>query len=1031
MRGVLGPVADRGVAAVVGNFEVVTEDQGWSSRGTLVAKREAQNDLLSRKTFPWYSPPQEDNSNGNERRRLHFSHEEGHGDGPHDDGPETDEAREAREREEREREEREREEREREEREREEREREDREREERERREDEERDRERLAREHTNNLVVVWEAEGGDVLQPEALTEICEIEQRLTALPGYGDRGRGSACARGYDENMDPTDCMPVQGVPAMIRAAAVEGLLKDADGNTLDGASWRGCADMIAEGLPGILAWASQCADRYSRGGHAELHRHAEGEENTCGRFPPSLFGEGFSSGNPVSGLTTTLFPVQGEETGGSLGLDWMYALHEDGTLEEVLKGTHVRGYYNDEREKIQEKYMDSLLMADMMLSASAAVIIFVLLGIHTQSIFLTVVALLQVGLSFPTAFFLYKLVLNLKYFPFLNFMGMFVILGIGADDIFVLFDKWEQTEEIMGRDAPTEDIAAVAIPEAAFAMLLTTSTTAAAFFATIVAPVAPVRVFAIFMGLLVICDYIWNITIFGAAVAYRHRALRAMRLSSDDAGCRSGLCRFLLDSRLRCLRKSRKPALEGGDGTGQKAHLDDDSLSPWTVEGFFTKPFFKTVRATRWLSIVLFVGLIGVTAYYSTKIEAPKTSRVQLLPSDSNFERMDTLKSNGFMNSNEGNSGWVSVVWGLVPEDNGNHNDPKDRTSMVLNEEFDLALDGNQMWLWDFCNRTAAQDFVPSTQNPSCFLADFDSWLKYDSHHRVENCGPDAASGVPVAPVYLASCLEEFLQERDDDTVPPQVIHDGRVRAVRLAFPTGIRWDAPLSVTAELWDRWEAHIAAEAANAPPGMGGFFHTSGSFNFWDTNTSLRRAAYSAAVIAIGVAAVVLLVGTGNYIITLYATISIFGVLTCVGATIYGMGWKLGFLEAVCFAILIGLSVDFIIHFAHMYCHAPHEDRRDRTRHALRYMSVPVLSAGLTTFASSVLLFICKIVFFNKFGVVLMLTILYSLLITFYFFNGLNAAVGPNGTSGRIFCRGDEGKASAGESPYGADSPSAS
>ena len=943
----------------MGNFEVVTKNQGWSSRGTLVAKREAQNQLLSRKTFPWYSPPKEDT-----RRRLLESEEE--------------------------------------------------------------REHEEKSRKNSNNLVVVWEAKGPDVLASAALEEICNIELQITLLAGYKETpgDTEAACARDFSE--PPSTCMPVQGLPAVIRRASAEGLLKDEAGTPHTGS----CAE-VAAAVPSLMAWATQCADKYSRGGHEELHRYVEGEENNCGGFPVYLFSEGFGSDNPTSKLTKSFFPVQGEEIDGGFGLKWMYALHEDGTLEGLLEGKYVRGYYNDEREKIQKKYMDSLLMSDMMLSASAAVIIFVLLGIHTQSIFLTVVALLQVGLSFPTAFFLYKIVLNIKYFPFLNFMGMFVILGIGADDIFVLFDKWEQTEEKMGRDAPTEEIAAVAIPEAAFAMLLTTSTTAAAFFATIVAPVAPVRVFAIFMGLLVICDYIWNITIFGAAVAYRHRALRAMRLSGDDVGCGSGLHRFLLDSHLKC-RKSAKPALEGGDGAEQKAHLDDDSLSPWTVEGFFTKPFYETVRATRWLSIVLFLGLIGATAYYSTKIEAPKTSRVQLLPSDSNFEMMETLKSNGFMNSNEGNSGWVNVVWGLVPEDNGNHDDPEDRTSMVFDQYFNLGYEdeegGSQMWLWGFCNRTLAQDFVPSIQTPSCFIADFDSWLKYDSHLHADACGPDAASGVPIAASYLAPCLEMFLQDWDDDTVPPEVVHNGNVHAIRLAFPTGIRWDAPLSVTADLWDLWEAHITAEAATAPPGMTKFFHTSGSFNFWDTNTSLRRAAYSAAIIAIGVAALVLLIGTGNVIITLYATFSIFGVPTCVGATIYGMGWKLGFLEAVCFAILIGLSVDFIIHFAHMYCHAPHEGRGDRTRHALRYMSVPVLSAGLTTFASSLLLFACKILFFNKFGVVLMLTIFYSLLITFYFFNGLNVAIGPNGTSGQIVSLlGGASKASAEDSPYGTDS----
>ena len=506
-------------------------------------------------------------------------------------------------------------------------------------------------------------------------------------------------------------------------------------------------------------------------------------------------------------------------------------------------------------------------------------------------------------------------------------------------------------------------------------------------------------------------ICDYVWNITIFGAAVAYRHRALRAMRLDKGRARC-SGLRRFLLDSRCNCFNRHTKPKAEAASESG---HSKDEDVSPWTVEGFFAKPFFEAVRATRWLSVLLFMGIIGITAYYSTKIEAPKTSRVQLLPTGSNFEKMETLRANGFMTSNEGNSAWVSVVWGLTPADNGNYNDPEDHTTMVFDKTFELAPEENQLWMWRFCNQTLAQDFVPSGQGMSCFLDDFHDWLGgFDSDSGDpphEACM--GAAGLPVPVAQFPGCLKAFLEHVEHGEVPPMVVHEGRVHVVRLAFPSGIRWDAPLDTTGALWDTWEAWIADNTADAPPGLNAAFHTSGSFNFWDTNRSLRRSAYSAAIIAIAVAAVVLLIGTGNAIITLYATISIFGVLTCVGATIYAMGWKLGFLEAVCFAILIGLSVDFIIHFAHMYCHAPHQGREQRTRHALRFMSVPVLSAGLTTFASSILLFLCTIVFFNKFGVVLMLTILYSLAISFYFFNGLNAAMGPSGTTGQLYsCRKD-------------------
>ena len=41
------------------------------------------------------------------------------------------------------------------------------------------------------------------------------------------------------------------------------------------------------------------------------------------------------------------------------------------------------------------------------------------------------------QVGFSFPVAYFLYKLVCGFSFFPFLNFLALFVVMGIGVDDL------------------------------------------------------------------------------------------------------------------------------------------------------------------------------------------------------------------------------------------------------------------------------------------------------------------------------------------------------------------------------------------------------------------------------------------------------------------------------------------------------------------------------------------------------------------------------------------------------------------
>ena len=71
------------------------------------------------------------------------------------------------------------------------------------------------------------------------------------------------------------------------------------------------------------------------------------------------------------------------------------------------------------------------------------------------------------QVGFSFPVAYFLYKLVCGFSFFPFLNFLALFVVMGIGVDDLFVVVDKWHQAVLRLPPDASVADIAAAVGPD------------------------------------------------------------------------------------------------------------------------------------------------------------------------------------------------------------------------------------------------------------------------------------------------------------------------------------------------------------------------------------------------------------------------------------------------------------------------------------------------------------------------------------------------------------------------------------
>jgi len=152
----------------------------------------------------------------------------------------------------------------------------------------------------------------------------------------------------------------------------------------------------------------------------------------------------------------------------------------------------------YDNALESFAEIKTDSLLGNDMTLAIGSSIVIMIAIMIHTQSPLITGLGLLQIILSFPMAFFAYKLVFNLQFFPFLNFIGIFVVFALGAGDIYVAFDKWTNYRKA-NMTKSTEYVAAYALPESTSAMFLTTLTTAVAFFATAVCPVAPIKMYVI----------------------------------------------------------------------------------------------------------------------------------------------------------------------------------------------------------------------------------------------------------------------------------------------------------------------------------------------------------------------------------------------------------------------------------------------------------------------------------------------------------------------------------------------------
>ena len=98
-----------------------------------------------------------------------------------------------------------------------------------------------------------------------------------------------------------------------------------------------------------------------------------------------------------------------------------------------------------------VKEALFNEYVMHDMVLLMVGAAAVCTLMWWYTSSLFITVMANLSVVLSLAVAYFVYVFVFELDFFPFMNLLAAVIVVGIGADDVFVYVQVSRQFIEII----------------------------------------------------------------------------------------------------------------------------------------------------------------------------------------------------------------------------------------------------------------------------------------------------------------------------------------------------------------------------------------------------------------------------------------------------------------------------------------------------------------------------------------------------------------------------------------------------
>mmetsp|Transcript_5011 Transcript_5011/g.14599 ORF Transcript_5011/g.14599 Transcript_5011/m.14599 type:complete len:1206 (+) Transcript_5011:1375-4992(+) len=873
-----------------------------------------------------------------------------------------------------------------------------------------------------NRLWPVWQPSGpyDTALDPAVLEEICIAEQN--SLRVLEDNGVCDKCADGG------TACMPPLSIVLYARLQIEDGFAMT-------------CSELAQ-------LWAPLQAATEDNWQECVAAIKSDFDPQTQLNFPnvcpfgfhPAMVNADYDVTKLASSTSSVFWTRQRD----------LHRMYEFQNQFDRGSSAIVNGKYDSDGRHFVDRFKDDILKDDAPLVVAAAALVIVAILAHTRSPFLTMIGLLQILFSFPLAYFVIRLVLGYEFFPSLNYCALFVVFAIGADDIFVAVDKWKNTR-LAHPAASVEYIAAIALPDAAGAMFLTTITTSVAFFATAICPVAPVKLFSILCGTMVIFDYIMDVLIMFPALCIYDNHIQLM--ASDKRPSRWMIFEYSSSSSWTKQQtetvgdgdeKVRKDArdsvsilhnddndittdiahVETGDGqkkTEQVLSCQEDVPAQCETEHHslierILLGYYAFAAKSRWMMLLFSLTAIAVTGFYASKLDLPSTSVVQ--PVSSKYEYQASYEWRNELLYHElqrANGGMAYVIWGVNPADTGDHDNPATWTSLELDAAFDPSSEAAQLYFLEFCDDLYGNDFAfPTPIGYVCAFNRFDQWLQAESQMNETsmvsdiyalNC--DGATGIPMSPESFDRCISAWAADVKDTSI---LSRDGIVEIIVIPFGSTVQRDNAVGVLKNEWHLIEDWMDAKNDEAPDGCNRAYFSSVAFWWYDTITSMFRTAYGSASIALLAAMIMLLLTSRSIVLTIYSTLTIGYVLTSVTATLVAMGWTLGLLESICFSVLVGISCDFVLHFSHAY--ATHSSssssnmnesasKEMRTRHALLKMGPSILAAGFTTMASAVVMLFTINFFFHKFGFILFMTVLQATVGAFVIFTSIVLCIGPS------------------------------
>jgi hypothetical protein len=349
-------------------------------------------------------------------------------------------------------------------------------------------------------------------------------------------------------------------------------------------------------------------------------------------------------------------------------------------------------------------------IMNGDLPMTGLAVMFVFCYITFHTRSLFLSNMAMLQILLSLPVSYTVYKYVWGIPFFSQLHVLAIFLVLGVGADDVFVITDAWKETlftvdpSDAAGAALDRKDPAVAkeyrrqrlrfAYGRTVVAVFNTSFTTAMAFVSTGISPIMSIATFGWFAATCIVMNYVITVTWYPSVIIIKERYVD-----------------YWFAHKITSSRKEDNPfglPDEYPVPAGKEACVVRCFKSCYVP--MMTKPVGPLpARAIPVAIVVALLGYMAQAAYFTVQLSPPNEEE-QFFPSDHMFTGLQNRLTDNFMGGAESSYSPMSFVIGIKPEeiDRSMYNQyypDINRGEVVFDGTFDIYPKANQDAIAKLC--------------------------------------------------------------------------------------------------------------------------------------------------------------------------------------------------------------------------------------------------------------------------------------------------------------------------------------